>query len=155
MSSFKTALEVVEKGKVKVKKHCFSWQWTSFVTLEFIVWPCVGVAIVSSKMSPIPLELGFSPLKSPRCLAVRAYIHRLFFGLHGEKAEGREIIDYKTFNSKTKMLERIWEDNLKATNLEEENLFFFFLREKILKSVDSLMIEGKDLKGVCNCFSTV
>lgn len=24
------------------------------------------------------------------------------------------------------MLEKIWKDNLKATNLEEENLFFFF-----------------------------
>lgn len=101
------------------------------MTLEFIVWPCVGVAIVSSKMSPIPLELGFSPLKSPRCLAVRVYIHRLFFGLHGEKAEGREIIDYKTFNSKIKMLEKTWKDNLKATNLEEENLFFFFKGENL------------------------
>lgn len=55
LSIFKT---VVGKGKEKVKKYCFPWQGTKFVPSEFIVWPCVRVAIVSSKISPIPLGLG-------------------------------------------------------------------------------------------------
>ena len=63
LPSFRIPLEVVGKGKEKVKKHCIPWQRSSSVPLEFIIWPCVGVAIVSSEMYPIPLGMYSMDMK--------------------------------------------------------------------------------------------